>query len=182
MSDKAHKCSDAERAKARERMARRRQTPEYREWLRRSRELRRGLKEKYRRQAGARPRADIAAKAAAAREAQATSREHRRMLRGLHDAHVKRWERLKKAREMFAARYTAAPGRERERVSARKWALVDSYVAQQLRAMGVPQESITAELIELKREAIQFRRLSRQAKKLIANQRKEAHETVTKHA
>ena len=49
MSDKAHKCSDAERAKARERMARRRQTPEYREWLRRSRELRRGLKEKYRR-------------------------------------------------------------------------------------------------------------------------------------
>lgn len=53
------------RKKAREWMAEYRKTDEYREWLISSRELRRTLKEKYRRQKGALTRDEIAARASA---------------------------------------------------------------------------------------------------------------------
>lgn len=178
--DKTPTTSEDARAKARERMAAYRQTPEYRDWLLRSRELRRGLKEKYRRQAGVKPR--DAQAAAEKREQEAAAHGLREEVRGLHDAHVKRFVGMRRAREAYVRRYVAFPERERARVSKYKEALADFYVAQQLRSMGVPQEAVTAELIEIKREALRFRRLSRQARSLIENQRKEEHETVAEHA
>lgn len=174
------KTDDAARAKARERMAAYRKTPEYQDWLLRSRELRRGLKEKYRRQAGAKPR--DAQAAAEKREQEAAARRLRDEVRGLHDAHVKRFDFLRRARESYAKRYARSPELERARATAKKRALVDHYVAYQLRQMGISSDAINAELIELKREVIRFRRLSREAWTQICNQRKEDHEAITEHA
>lgn len=52
--------SEERKEKARIRMAAYRQTDAYKEWLQSSRELRRSLKEKYRREAGATPRSELA--------------------------------------------------------------------------------------------------------------------------
>lgn len=169
-----------ENSKARERMAAYRETPEYQAWLIRSRELRRALKEKYRRQSGVQPR-DLQAMAAK-RAAKDSARRLREEMRGLHDAHVRRYARGLVDREKFARRYASNPRAEIARVSAYKRALPDAYVAQQIRLMGVSSDAITPKLIELKREAMLFGRLSREAKNLISNQRKVEHETVSEHA
>lgn len=165
--------------KARERMAARRQTPEYRDWLLRSQDLRRALKEKYRRQRGVAPRGQAKAERLVKQVAARTLREEKRHL---HDAHVRRYVRVMKDREKFAKRWARDRAGEIARVSAYKARLPDAYVAQQLRAMGIARAAVTPELMELKREAMQFGRLAREAKKLINNQRKEEHETVTEHA
>lgn len=165
-----------ENSKARERMAAYRKTPEYQAWLIRSRELRRALKEKYRRQAGVQPR-DL--RAMAEKDAARRLREEKSRL---HDAHVKRYARCLVDREKFARRYASNPRAEIARVSAYKRALPDAYVAQQIRLMGVSSDAITPKLIALKREAMLFGRLSREAKNLISNQRKVEHEPVSEHA
>lgn len=165
--------------KARERQAARRQTPEYREWLVRSRELRRALKAKYRRQAGAKPRDPQAA--AEKRAQEAALRERREALAALHDAHVRRYVAVLRDRRKAAKRYAADPEFHRKRSSARKKALPDSYVAELLRCGGFPRDAIDAHVIGLKREVILFRRLSREAKKLIHDERKEDHEAIAKH-
>lgn len=171
---------DIARAKARERMAAYRKTPEYQDWLIRSRELRKGLKDKYRRQAGAKPR-DLQA-AAKKREQRSLARIQLEQVRRLHDAHVKRFKSVRKARMAYARRYARFADSERSRSSAAKHALVDSYVSYQLRQMGISADAINAELIELKREVIRFRRISREVKNLVCNYRKENHETVEEHA
>ena len=58
---KAYRSTDEYRAKARERAAERKKTPEYMEWFNspEGKEYRRSMKEKYRRQAGARTRQEI---------------------------------------------------------------------------------------------------------------------------
>ena len=166
--------------KARERMAAHRQTPEYQEWLQRSRELRRQLKAKYRRQAGCKTR-DPEERAARLAQQQAR-REQRAMLAALHDAHVKRFRAVMKARAKAARRYASAPDGERERSAARKRSLPDSYVRELLRGMGIPAEAITPHLIELKREVKLFRHLSRQIHAEILNQAKESsYEGITQH-
>lgn len=157
--------------KARERQAARRQTPEYREWLVRSRERRRALKAKYRRQAGAKPRDP---QAAAAKRAQALERRAVREARqALNDAHVARYRCVIKAREKSAKQYAKDPSKQRARSAARKLALPDSYVVEQLGYGGFPREAITEKVIELKREALQFRRLSRQVRAAISEKQEE---------
>lgn len=166
--------------KARERMAAYRQTPEYQDWYARSRELRRSLKEKYRRAAGVKPR-DTQATARKRAKAEA-DRLLREEVRALHDAHVKRYRGVLQARAAYARRYARNPEGQCARVTAYKHALPDAYVALQIRLMGIDGAVITPALIELKREAMLFGRLSREAKRLISNQRKEEHEAVREHA
>lgn len=170
--------------KARERMAAYRQTPEYREWWQRSREMRKQLKAKYRREAGATPRPDGYREQAAAKRAKAADqRAVREALALLHDAHVKRYAAVMRARRCYAKRWSADPAAERARSAKRKQALPDSYVAEQLRAGGFPADAIDAHVLELKREVIQFRRLSRAVRKAISQQTKERdHEAITQHA
>ena len=169
--------------KARERMAAYRQTPEYREWWQRSREMRKQLKAKYRREAGATPRDVIKDRAEAKRAKAADQRAVREALALLHDAHVMRYAAVMRARAYYAKRWLADPAAERARSARRKQALPDSYVAEQLRAGGFPADAIDAYVLELKREAIQFRRLSRAVRKAISQQTKERdHEAITQHA
>lgn len=166
--------------KARERMAAYRQTPEYQDWLQRSRELRRQLKAKYRRDAGVTPRDPAAA--AVRRARRAAARERRAVVAALHDAHVKRFRYVMRYRAQSASRYESNPEWHRARSAARKAALPDAYVLEQLRYGGFPAEAASAEVIELKREAIQFRRLSRQIRREISNQAKESsHEGIKQH-
>lgn len=99
----------------------------------------------------------------------------------LHDAHVKRYSYVLACRARFAKCYAANPQAERERISRRRQALPDSYVIQNLKAMGLPIEAITPGLIALKREAMEYRRLSCVIKTTVKTHLKENHETVTKH-
>lgn len=159
--------------KARERMAARRQTPEYREWLLQSRELRRSLKEKYRRQAGAKPR-DVIKEAADAKRAIAAEQGRvREALASLHDAHVRRYRGVLSWRESGRRQWLQNPDPRRTRQAARRGELVDWYVRQMLCDTGFPVEAIDEHVMGLKREAILFRRLSRQIKNEISNQAKE---------
>ena len=166
--------------KARERMAAHRQTPEYQDWLQRSRELRRQLKAKYRRQAGCKTR-DPEERAARLAQQQAR-REQRAMLAALHDAHVKRFRAVIANRKAYANRYAIDAQSERERAAARKRALREGYVRQLLRSMGMANEEITPEMIDMKREATQFRRLAREIRRVIKNRNEENHEAIIEHA
>lgn len=147
------------------------------------------LKRKYRREAGAISRADRAAMAAAKRvalsEARAATQPHdahvAQYLARLCDAHVRRFRQVVRDRERFLEKYKSNRKAECDRSSKRKLALVDCYVRQQLQAMGIPKAAITSDLIELKRELISFRRLSRTIKSTVKNQRKDQNETLSKH-
>lgn len=100
----------------------------------------------------------------------------------LHDAHVKHYKYLQKAKQAYAIRYAKNPQSERERSSKRKQQLPDSYVVQQLKGMGFWADSVSSELIALKREQMQYRRISREVKTTVKNQLKEDHETINKHS
>jgi len=163
-------------------MAARRQTPEYREWLLQSRELRRSLKEKYRRQAGCKPRDVYRLAASAKRELALARKALREALASSHDAHVRRYRAIVASRNAYASRYASDAQSERERSAARKRALPDSYVRQLLRNMGMTNDEITPEMIEMQREATLFRRLAREIRKAIANHNEENHEAITEHA
>lgn len=144
-----------------------------------------------RRKAGARLREDITAATQAKREAI----EIKRALKPkLHEAHVKRYLYLLDSRAKYAAKYKANPQAEIDRQSRRKQTdvykaqqkayrqkLPDSYVIQSLKSTGIPLDVITQRLIKLKREAMQYGRLSRHTKSTIKNHLKENNETITKH-
>lgn len=100
----------------------------------------------------------------------------------LHDAHVKRFVYILEARTKYAKRYKSDPQTEIDRQKRRKQALPDSYVIQNLKATGIPIDAITPDLIAIKREAMQYGRMSRTIKTTVKNHLKEDHETVTKHA
>lgn len=159
--------------KARERMAAYRQTPEYQDWLQRSRELRRQLKAKYRRDAGATPLDAIKEAADAKRAMAAEQRRVREALAALHDAHVRRYRDVLSWRESGRRQWLQNPEPRRTRQAARRAELVDWYVRQVLCETGFPVDAIDAHVMELKREAILLRRLSRQIKNEISNQAKE---------
>ena len=138
------------------------------------------LKRKYRREAGARLRVDMQADAQAKREA-AELRRAQRLAAALHDAHVKRYSDLLRARAYVAKQYVKNPQKYRDYQSKRKQDLVDSYVIYNLRVTGVPRTLITPRLIELKREAMEYHRISRSLKTAIKTNWKENNETITKH-
>lgn len=150
---------------------------------------RREYKRLQRREAGARLRAEIAAQAQAKREAELATREkhdsHVKALRelqaSLHDAHVHRYSYVLRDRQKYANRYKENPHAERDRSSRRKQKLPDSYVIQNLKSMGIPRDAVTPELIGLKREHMEYRRLSRDIKSTVKNHLKEQNETITKH-
>lgn len=100
----------------------------------------------------------------------------------LHDAHVKRYVRVMGARRQVAAWYASNGDKKRAYAMCRRAALTDAYVVQNLRAMGIDPEQLNEGLVALKREAMQFRRLSLQAKTAISNHLKENHEAVAEHS
>jgi len=165
---------------ARLRMAEYRKTPEFKLYLEQSRENRNRLKTKYRREAGARPRSEISEQAKAGRDAKQAAKQQKQQ-KQLHDSHVSKYFRVIKIRAKSAAEYASRPDAVKQRAAKRRNSLNDSYVLQNIKAMGVPSEAITPELIEMKREAMQFRRLSLQAKTILTNHQKEKHETLAKH-
>lgn len=57
----------------------------------------------------------------------------------------------------------------------------DSYVIQNIKAMGIPADVITPGLIAIKREAMEYHRLSRTIKTTVKNHLKETNEAITKH-
>ena len=140
-------------------------------------------KRKYRREAGAQLRVDIAAQAQAKSEERERLAEFRRLLKGplLHDAHVKRWRQCMWNRAKYAERYKSDPRAENDRQKRRKQALPDSYVIQNIKAAGIPIDAITPDLIAIKREAMQYGRMSRTIKTTVKNHLKENNEAITKH-
>lgn len=146
-------------------------------------EYKREYKRIQRRKAGARLRADMTAKTQAKREAAAIKAAIRLQQQkdAPHDAHVKRYAKAISDRAKYAKRYKANPQAERQRTAQRKQLLPDAYVIQQLKSCGIPREIVTPELIDLKRDCIQYRRLSRNIKSTVKNHLKEQNETITKH-
>lgn len=139
------------------------------------------LKRKYRRQAGARLRTEIHAAAQSKREAADKAKALHLAKLQLHDAHVRRYVYVIAARASFAKRYATNPQTERDRISRYKQAMPDAYVIQNLKVMGIMPETVTPELIELKRESMQYRRLAKEIKTTLKTNWKEEHETITKH-
>jgi hypothetical protein len=139
-------------------------------------EWRREYKKLQRRKAGKKTRLELKQAAQEKQIAHQLTRPQK-----LHDAHVKRFFYLQMKRKKYANRYAANPKKEIERSSQRKKALPDSYVAQQLKAMGIPAPLICPQLIELKRESMQFRRIAKEVKTAVTNHLKENHETITEH-
>lgn len=143
-------------------------------------EWRREYKRMKRREAGATPRIELAAKAKANREAKAAEKALKQA-NTPHDAHVSRYVYMLAIRAKAAKRYAENTESERERIARYKQKLPDSYVISNLKASGIPREVITPELIGLKREAMDARRLAISIKRAIKNHWKEEHETITKH-
>ena len=143
---------------------------------------RREYKRMLRRNAGATPRVDIQAATQAKRETVAETKTIKQAIAGLHEAHVKRYREVLLARSYYAKRYKANPQAERDRIAKTKQALCDAYVIQNIKAMGIPADVISPELIALKRASMRYRRLARTIKTTVKNHLKEDHETITKHA
>lgn len=134
-----------------------------------------------RRETGATPRIVIQAAAQAKRDEAKTTKEQREARTHLHDAHVKRYKYVLDVREKYAKKYANNPQAERDRASRYKKALPDPYVIQNLKVMGVPSHAITPSLIAMKREAMQYGRLSREIKSTVKTYLKDNHETIPKH-
>lgn len=163
---------------ARLRMAQYRTTAAYQAWLVSSREMRKEHKAKYRLQAGSRLRVDMDAESLARRAvaAQVVAGYH-----GLHDAHVRRYAGVMSSRRKSKQRYDRSPEAEGARVSLYKQRLPDAYIIQNLKVMGVPTAVITPEVIGIKRESMQYRRLAKEIKSTLKNLWKAEHEAITKH-
>lgn len=96
------------------------------------------------------------------------------------DAHVKAFEVYMKAVQAREANrikayqsYQENPDWWKAKRRNSQQTLVRSYVVEQLMAMGIPKTEISDEMINLKREQIQLRRLSRELKHAAANSMKE---------
>lgn len=139
-------------------------------------EWKREYKRMLRRKAGARLRSEMKKNADEKRKSADEKRAKR-----LHDSHVKRYHAVIYSREKYKKMYETNPEKERERQAKRKKALPDSYVIQNIVSMGISVNVVTPELIELKREAIQFKRMSKTIRKTVNDQLKEINETITKH-
>lgn len=140
-------------------------------------EWRREYKRIKRQEAGARSLNEIKKTAQDKRDA-ATKKKAEKELKILHDAHVKHFARLNYAK----FKYWENPDKHRSRQSLRKNALVDSYVVYNLKVSGIPDAAINPQLIELKRESMEYKRLQKMLKTAIKNNWKETNETIRKHA
>ena len=136
------------------------------------------LKRKYRREAGAVSRAEIAAVAAAKRVALSEARAATQ----LHDAHVKRCNQVTYDRKKAFEANRVNPDKTRARASKRRQSLNDSYVIQNLKQMGMPVPAITPSLIAMKRESMDYRRLARNTKSTVQQHLEKENETITEHA
>lgn len=170
--------------KARERAAAWRRTDEYKRWREESREVRKAYKAKYRRLAGVPTLSEKrwAKKQKELAKADSHIRLRESLVAALHCAHVKKYFSALKAREVFKQQYMKHHDKQIERVSKYKSNLPDAYIVQNLKSMGLATEQITPDLIAIKREAMQFRRLSSQAKTVLSTYWKENHEAISQHA
>jgi hypothetical protein len=156
-----------------------RKTQAFKDWYVANRESRLKRREKYRRAAGIQPKGDK-------RKREQREAEKRRALKkAMEDywceAHVIRYLSVLKARAKSAKRYISNPEKERARSRRAKAELRPAYIRQQLFSMGFEAHQITPEIIELKREQLSLRRLSRETEKAASEQMKEANETIAKH-
>lgn len=115
------------------------------------------------------------------REVEAQKKKERLQKKQLCDSHVKRFIQVMRDRKKYALRYLNDPEKEKARASRRKQLLPDSYIKQQLKSFGIPVNAITPELVTLKRQAMDARRISKTIKRAIKNHWKEENETITKH-
>lgn len=91
----------------------------------------------------------------------------------LHDSHVRRYVQMERDRVRTRRAYWSRPEEFRASKRRAKSELRDFYVAYQLREMGVAATEITPEILELKREQILLRRLSRSLKSAARDHMKE---------
>ena len=107
--------------------------------------------------------------------------EARAIQRRLCDAHVKRYRQMNKDRAKSMSIYWRNPDHKRNYQRERKKAMTDSYVCQQLMAQGFSREAIDAHILNLKREFMGLRRLSREIKQAVASLPKDEHEAISQH-
>ena len=150
--------------KAVERMAEYRKTEAYQRWLIESRERRKALKEKYRRERGCKPRTEIADQKKQRAAEKDRQQEERRRFKAqfigpprpravMSDAEYSRW------------RYRNDCGEYQKKKRSRQiYGVADCYVAQRL---GLPVKHIPEGLISLKREQILFARSMNKLRKQI---------------
>ena len=150
--------------KAVECMAEYRKTEAYQRWLIESRERRKALKEKYRRERGCKPRTEIADQKKQRAAEKDRQQEERRMFRAqfvgpprpkaiLNDAEYQRW------------RYRRDGGKYQKMKRGKHISQCsESYVAQQL---GVRVGDVPKEIVDLKREQILFSRVVKKLRKQI---------------
>ena len=130
------------------------------------RQKRNALKLKYRREAAAAKRVAVA---------------ERQAITQLHEAHVKRYDRILYDRKKALEAHRVNPGKGRARASKRRQSLNDSYVIQNLKQMGIPVAAITPSLIAMKNESMGYRRLSRITRSTIQQHLEKENEAITKH-
>jgi len=145
------KSKEQSNAEARERMAAYRATDEYRSWLERSREDRRLRKEKYRREAGARPRVDISLATAGKRAAA-------KLRSSIQDAHVRLYRRTRHQWEfMTIDERREATARQREKRNQDRERVSETYVRRLLvKNTSMKRSDIPAQLVLLKQVHIQI--------------------------
>lgn len=98
------------------------------------------------------------------------------------DAHVTRYRQVMRSREAYAVRYQAKPDAERARVRAYKEKLPDALVIEKLRLPTDWKHEVPKSLIDLKREQLLMRRLSRQLKEAAHHANQEQHESINQHS
>ena len=136
---------DRARVRSRERMAAYRATPEYRVWLIESRELRRSLKEKYRREAGIKSIDESRVQKEKLKAEKESVREAIKLASALHDAHVltfksdnARYSRWKYSHKPGYAMYHRLKSWMHkhlgDRLPSRKWSQYLGYSTTELRA------------------------------------------------
>ena len=165
---------------SRVRMAAYYKTDAYKQYLINSRERRRLYKESRRRRAGIQPKGTATRKMEEAAQAKRDAKNKEEAL--WSESHVKRYTKIMRNRRKAMERWEN--NREEEKARARK-AIADmkpAYIRQQLKSMGINRNQITPELMEMKREQLSMRRLSREADIAASKQLKEEYEAITKHA
>jgi Fe2+ transport system protein FeoA len=168
--------------RARLRMAEYYKTQAYRDWYASSRDQRNARKERYRRAKGAEPIEQKKERARLAKEIEKAKKEFKELKKkeidGWADAHVKRFYEVQKNRAKYYAVKEKDPEKEARKKRIDRVELRDPYIKKQLLQMGIARELLTPEIIELKREQLALRRLSREAEQAAVKQMENEHETI----
>lgn len=127
-------------------------------------EWRREYKRQLRRKQGAKLRTEIAADAKAKHEAMEIAKAALIAKQAKHDAHVKQ--------------FRLTPKQKRTRYNNLTERLSVGYVKKKLRRMGIPTKSATPQIVELKREQLAMKRLSRNLKSEAREHIRNENETI----